>query len=80
MSADRTVRTYLFPHLARQHVLSAHRAAVNAVSISHNHIISVSGDRSLRMWDAETGALLRTFENHHRRGCVTILSLTLQSS
>lgn len=78
---DRTVRTYLFPDLQPQHVLNAHRAAVNAVSISHNHIISVSGDRSLRMWDAETGALLRTFENHHRRGCVTILLLlTSQSS
>ena len=70
VAADKTVRTYLFPDLTPQHVLNAHRAAVNAVSISNNHIISVSGDRSLRLWDAETGALLRTFENHHRRGYV----------
>ena len=72
---DRTVRTYLFPDLRPQHVLNAHRAAVNAVSISNSHIVSVSGDRSLRIWDADTGALLRTFENHHRRGYVMRSSL-----
>ncbi|OSD08312.1 WD40 repeat-like protein [Trametes coccinea BRFM310] len=71
-SKDRTVRTYAFPDLTRQHVLSAHRAAVNAVAISNNLIVSVSGDRSLRLWDAETGALLRTFENHHRRGIASV--------
>ena len=75
VASDRTVRTYLFPELTPQHVLNAHRAAVNAVSISHNHIISVSGDRSLRLWDADTGALLRTFENHHRRGYAIAIPL-----
>lgn len=77
--SDRTVRTYSFPDLARQHVLGAHRAAVNAVSISSSHIVSVSGDRSLRVWDAETGALLRTLENHHRRGyvCEHLLAIEL---
>lgn len=65
---DRTVRTYLFPDLAPQFVLGAHRAAVNAVSISDTLIVSGSGDRSIRLWDANTGNLLRTFENHHSRG------------
>lgn len=70
--SDRTVRTYLFgvSDITRQHVLGAHRAAVNAVAISGNYIVSVSGDRSLRVWNAETGALLHTLENHHRRGYV----------
>ena len=68
---DRTVRTYLFPDLNPQHIMTGHRAAVNALSISRTHIVSASGDRSLRLWDANTGALLRTFENHHSRGYVT---------
>ena len=65
---DRTVRTYSFPELELQHVLGAHRSAVNAVSLSGSYIVSASGDRSMRLWDAETGKLLRTFENHHSRG------------
>lgn len=68
---DRTVRTYLFPDLDPQHIMTGHRAAVNALSLSPTHIVSASGDRSLRLWDANTGALLRTFENHHSRGYVT---------
>ncbi|EIW51804.1 WD40 repeat-like protein [Trametes versicolor FP-101664 SS1] len=73
-SKDRTVRTYLFgvSDITRQHVLGAHRAAVNAVAISGNYIVSVSGDRSLRVWNAETGALLHTLENHHRRGIASV--------
>lgn len=69
-TVDRTVRTYTFPDLRPQFVLGAHRAAVNAVSISHTLIVSGSGDRSIRLWDAKTGKLLRTFENHHSRGYV----------
>lgn len=68
---DRTVRTYLFPDLNPQHTMTGHRAAVNALSLSPTHIVSASGDRSLRLWDANTGALLRTFENHHSRGYVS---------
>ncbi|OBZ69339.1 F-box/WD repeat-containing protein pof11 [Grifola frondosa] len=71
-SKDKTVRTYLFPDLTPQFILGDHRAAVNAVSISPTHIVSASGDRSMRLWDAETGALLRTFENHHGRGIASI--------
>jgi len=70
VALDRTVRTYSFPDLVPQFVLGAHRAAVNAVSISKTLIISGSGDRSIRLWDAQTGKLLRTFENHHNRGYV----------
>jgi len=71
-SKDRTVRTYLFPDLEPQHTMTGHRAAVNALSISSTHIVSASGDRSLRLWDVNTGALLRTFENHHSRGIASI--------
>jgi WD40 repeat protein len=64
-------------------VLVAHRAAINAVSIDHDYIVSASGDRSIMLWDANTGKLLRTLENHHTRGfaslpyCAAINLLTL---
>ncbi|KAH7923535.1 WD40 repeat-like protein [Leucogyrophana mollusca] len=67
-SKDRTIRTYAFPSLERQFVFRAHRAAVNAVSIVGDVIVSASGDRSVRVWDARTGALMNTFEDHHERG------------
>ncbi|EMD38229.1 hypothetical protein CERSUDRAFT_113382 [Gelatoporia subvermispora B] len=71
-SKDRTVRTYSLPNIIPQHVLVDHRAAVNAVSVSPKYIVSASGDRSMRLWDAEKGALLRTFEDHHGRGIASI--------
>ncbi|PFH51687.1 hypothetical protein AMATHDRAFT_58451 [Amanita thiersii Skay4041] len=71
-SKDRTVRTYSFPDLVPQFVLGAHRAAVNAVSIYKTLIVSGSGDRSIRLWDAQTGRLLRTFDEHHTRGIASI--------
>lgn len=73
LNEDRTVRVYSFPELKFEFVLGAHRAAVNAVSISESFIVSASGDRSVRLWDAETGKLLRTFDNHHTRGYVLFL-------
>ena len=79
-SLDRTVRTYSFPDLEFQFVLGAHRAAVNAVSISESFIVSASGDRSVRLWDADTGKLLRTFENHHTRGYVSFCTPFIQIS
>ncbi|KZT02346.1 WD40 repeat-like protein [Laetiporus sulphureus 93-53] len=71
-SKDQTVRTYLLPDFRPEHVFYDHRAAVNSVAISSAHIISASGDRSLRLRDAKTGALLRTYEDHHDRGIATI--------
>ncbi|KAG5650497.1 hypothetical protein H0H81_012053, partial [Sphagnurus paluster] len=71
-SKDHTVRTYSFPDLSPQFVLRAHRAAVNAVSISKDLIASGSGDKSIKLWDAKTGRLLRTFDNHHSRGIASI--------
>jgi WD40 repeat protein len=43
---------------------------VNAVSISDDLIVSGSGDRSMKLWDATSGELLRSHENHHGRGYV----------
>lgn len=67
---DRTVRTYTFPWLKPEWVLRGHRAAVNAVSIAGDVIVSGSGDRSVRVWDARSGGLISNFEEHHARACV----------
>lgn len=69
-SKDRTIRTYLLPDFRRQFRMEDHRAAVNAISVSGDYIVSGSGDRSMKIWSADTGELIRTFENHHGRGYV----------
>lgn len=67
-SLDTTVRTFLLPSLQCHLVLRSHRAAVNALALSEGLIASASGDRSLRIWDAETGDLLHVYDGHHGRG------------
>ncbi|TCD68452.1 hypothetical protein EIP91_010738 [Steccherinum ochraceum] len=73
-SKDRTMRTYSLPDIKLRHILREHRAAVNAVCLSddYDYIVSASGDRSLRLWDAEKGTLLHTFADHHGRGIASI--------
>lgn len=71
-TSDGTIWTYTFPSLTPTHHLLGHRAAVNAVALHNNHIVSASGDRSVRLWDAASGALLHTFDNHHSRGIAAI--------
>lgn len=60
------------PSMTPEHTLFGHRAAVNAVALQGDHIISASGDRSVRIWSASTGALLHALENHHTRGIAAI--------
>jgi WD40 repeat protein len=62
------VRTYHWPSLEPEHHLHGHRAAVNAAALCGRHIVTASGDRSVRIWDAESGALLHALEGHHERG------------
>ncbi|KAI0705926.1 quinon protein alcohol dehydrogenase-like superfamily [Cytidiella melzeri] len=71
-SKDRTIRTYTLPTFDAHLVLDDHRAAVNAVSISDDLIVSGSGDRSMKLWDATNGELLQSHENHHGRGLAAI--------
>lgn len=80
MTLDNTIRVYLFPDLHAHLILDKHRSAVNAISLCGSYIASGSGDRSLSLWDAKTGTLLRTFEDHHTRGYVERLSRLLQLS
>lgn len=81
-SKDRKVRLYRFipknvsrgigPVLDAGIVLGTHHGAVNAVSLSHGLVVSASADKSLRVWDAASHTLLRTFDAHHARGIAAI--------
>jgi len=68
INIDRTVRVYTFPGLELLYVFKRHRAAVNAISLSKDFVVSGSGDRSMNIWDVKTGRRVRTFEDHHIRG------------
>ena len=46
------------------HTLQPHQAAVNAVQIHGNTIISASGDRSIKAWDIDRGRFVRTYAGH----------------
>jgi len=47
-------------------LLQGHNAAVNAVQIHGNKIVSASGDRSIKMWDILTGDCLAEFNQHNK--------------
>ncbi|KAF4552633.1 WD domain-containing protein 12 [Elsinoe fawcettii] len=44
--------------------LRGHGAAVNAIQIYENTIVSASGDRTVRMWDIKTGECIREISGH----------------
>ncbi|KAJ9105314.1 hypothetical protein QFC21_001682 [Naganishia friedmannii] len=46
--------------------IEGHRAAVNSIELVKDYIISVSGDRTLRVWSAETGDCLLIIDAHTR--------------
>uniref|UniRef100_A0A183BUP1 WD_REPEATS_REGION domain-containing protein n=1 Tax=Globodera pallida TaxID=36090 RepID=A0A183BUP1_GLOPA len=48
-------------------VLVGHRAAVNVVDFDHKYIVSASGDRTIKVWNASTCEFVRTL-NGHKRG------------
>lgn len=47
-------------------VLDGHNAAVNAVQIVDNEVVSASGDRQIKVWDWHTGVCIRTFVGHQK--------------
>ncbi|WEW60754.1 hypothetical protein PRK78_006242 [Emydomyces testavorans] len=46
--------------------LDGHGAAVNAIQIDENEIVSASGDRLVKVWDIHSGSCLRTLVGHQK--------------
>ncbi|RVX76103.1 hypothetical protein B0A52_00460 [Exophiala mesophila] len=46
--------------------LEGHGAAVNAIQINGDLIVSASGDRLIRVWNVKDGRLLRSLQGHHK--------------
>ena len=63
-------------HSALYRTLSGHRGYINVVSISHNdrYIASGSNDRTVKVWDAQSGLLLHNLEGHVGR--VNVVSIS----
>ena len=47
-------------------VLDGHGAAVNAIQIDRDQIVSASGDRSIKIWNVKDGRLVRTLPGHQK--------------
>ena len=43
-----------------------HHAAVNAIQISDNYLVSASGDRMIRLWNLTTGSTERVIQGHNK--------------
>ncbi|KAJ9640716.1 hypothetical protein H2204_003005 [Knufia peltigerae] len=46
--------------------LEGHNAAVNAIQIIGDLIVSASGDRLIKVWNAKNGRVLRTLQGHQK--------------
>lgn len=46
--------------------LEGHNAAVNAIQINGDLIVSASGDRLIKVWNAKTGKIIRTLQGHQK--------------
>ncbi|ORY15040.1 WD40-repeat-containing domain protein, partial [Clohesyomyces aquaticus] len=55
--------------------LEGHTGAVNAIVMTHDTIISVSGDRAIRVWDLATFQCTRVIGGYHERGIATLTLL-----
>ena len=47
-------------------ILDGHGAAVNAVQIDRDQIVSASGDRNIKIWNVKDGRLIRTLPGHQK--------------
>lgn len=63
---DSPLDQLMIPPFTMIGVLEGHSAAVNAVQIVDNEVVSASGDRQIKVWDWQTGVCKRTFVGHNK--------------
>lgn len=63
---DSPLDQLIIPPFTMIGVLEGHSAAVNAVQIVDNEVVSASGDRQIKVWDWQTGVCKRTFVGHNK--------------
>lgn len=62
--ANRQIKSLLpYSHLM---TLDGHAAAVNAIQIDGDQIVSASGDRNIKIWNVKDGRLVRTLPGHQK--------------
>ncbi|KLJ11066.1 hypothetical protein EMPG_13645 [Blastomyces silverae] len=62
--ANRQIKT--LPPYSLLMTLDGHGAAVNAIQMDENEIVSASGDRLIKVWDIHNGACLKTLIGHKK--------------
>ena len=62
--ANRQIKT-LQPYTLLM-ILDGHTAAVNAIQIDKDQIVSASGDRHIKVWNVEDGSLVNTLVGHQK--------------
>ena len=51
--------------LSKKHTLEGHTNTVNNIILyHHNKLISCSGDKTIKIWDLNTGKCLKTLKGH----------------
>lgn len=53
-------------------ILSGHAGRVNAIELSGDRLISVSGDNTVKLWDISSGACLKTIQEPRSLACVSV--------
>ena len=51
-------------HIGKFKVLEGHTLRVSSVSANDNLIISCSGDKTIKIWDIDSGSCLKTLKDH----------------
>jgi len=55
-----------YPKFVSVRVLTGHRAPVNCVHFMDGIVATASADRTVRIWNFDTGAIIRTVQSHNR--------------
>ncbi|KAF3179030.1 hypothetical protein TWF106_001365 [Orbilia oligospora] len=54
------------PALTLLHTLVGHNAAVNAIQLNGEEVVSASGDRMIKLWGLKSGNCEKTYVGHHK--------------